>query len=414
MTSHADTSRSSSRSTGEQRLITLVRTCLRIYLWLLAPRTAPQRLVHADRLKVLLTGTFHSSNWAIAHLHPLAQALGQGELIIVTTYPLQERKGLRVVQPPSWLRRLAGDVGARLLMFVWTAVRLRPDIVGGFHLLFNGMVAALVGRLVNAATMYFCVGGEAEVVGGGIRSENRLLGRLTAPEPGLEQQLIDVVKRFDIIVTMGTGAARFYRDRGVRGHLYTNGGGIDTTRFVPGPQADKTIDVLFVGRLAPIKRVDRLLDAVYSAGATRRLKVTIVGAGECAEALAQRSTELGINDCVTFAGQQSDVGSFLRRSRVFALTSDSEGVSLSMLEAMISGVVPVVSAVGDLGDVVQDGVSGYLVQDLEPVTFAARFLTLLDDAALLDSMSERARQRAGEFSLEASAASWTALFRTLA
>ena len=107
------------------------------------------------------------------------------------------------------------------------------------------------------------------------------------------------------------------------------------------------------------------------------------------------------------------MGSFLRRSRLFALTSESEGVSLSMLEAMISGVVPVVSEVGDLGDVVKDGDSGFLVADLAPKTFAQRFLTLLDDDVRLLTMSEHAQHRAREFSLEASAASWQALFKDL-
>jgi len=63
---------------------------------------------------------------------------------------------------------------------------------------------------------------------------------------------------------------------------------------------------------------------------------------------------------------------------------------------------------------VQDGDSGFLVADLDPVSFAQRFLTLLNDQQRLLAMSDRAQQRAREFSLEASAASWKALFRTLA
>lgn len=240
-----------------------------------------------------------------------------------------------------------------------------------------------------------------------------MLGKLSAPEEAIEQLLLDVVKRFDIIVTVGTGAADFYRTTGIAGYLYRNGGGIDTRRFQPGRPADKDMDVLFVGRLAPIKRVDRLLDAVFSAKPSRQLKVVIVGAEECLAELENRARELGIETCVTFAGQQSDVGSSLRRSRVFVLMSESEGVSLSMLEVMISGVVPVVSDVGDLADLVQDGDSGFLVADLASKTFAQRFLTLLDEDERLAAMSERAQQRAREFSLEAIAASWQSLFKKL-
>ena len=59
----------------------------------------------------------------------------------------------------------------------------RPDVIGGFHLLVNGLLACLLARLSGARSLYFCVGGPAEVLDGGLLSENRIFGRLQHPDP---------------------------------------------------------------------------------------------------------------------------------------------------------------------------------------------------------------------------------------
>ena len=58
---------------------------------------------------------------------------------------------------------------------------------------------------------------------------------------------------------------------------------------------------------------------------------------------------------MSFVGHQEDVAAWLSKSRVFVLTSDSEGLSLSMMEAMMCGLPAVVSDVGDLGDLSKMG-----------------------------------------------------------
>jgi L-malate glycosyltransferase len=119
---------------------------------------------------------------------------------------------------------------------------------------------------------------------------------------------------------------------------------------------------------------------------------------------------LGLEQNVTFAWHQENVESWLRRSRIFVLTSDSEGLSLSMMEAMMSGLPAVVSNVGDLGDLVQDGVNGFLVPRRSPQAFADCIVELLSDHEKLAAFSAAAHRSALRYETRAAVACWDRLF----
>jgi len=162
-----------------------VRLLMRVYGVLL--RTAGalphRRRQPADGYDILLTGTFFSDNWVRSHLLPLAESVHCRRVRMVATAQVPAMPKVEGVYPPTWLIKSVGELGARLLFFIWTAIRTRPHIVGGFHLLINGLLAPLLGRLVGARSMYFCVGGPVEVLDGGIWGGNRLFSRLGSPDP---------------------------------------------------------------------------------------------------------------------------------------------------------------------------------------------------------------------------------------
>jgi glycosyltransferase involved in cell wall biosynthesis len=370
----------------------------------LGPRTRP---VPAEGADILLTGTFYSDNWVRSHLYPLSLAANCRRIVVVATYPVPAMEKVELVQPSRWLTRLTGDVVARLATFSWTAIRRRPDVVAGFHLLLNGLAAGMLARLVGARAMYFCVGGPNETVDGGIHADNRLFDRLEVPDAVVERYLDEIVDSFDLVITMGTGAVRHYRQKGVRAAFRVIAGGIDGRRFHDGAVEDPSVDVVFVGRLAPVKRVDLLLQAL---DIVRRehplLKAVIVGDGELREPLARLTRELDLERNVTFAGASRDVEGWLRRSSVFVLTSDSEGLSLSLMEAMRCGLPAVVSHTGDLGDLVEDGVNGYLVPERTPDAFAAAIAGLVGDRSRRARFSAAATTAAARYDVAAVSRLW--------
>lgn len=401
------------RSAGQTGLLLVLHVYLAVHLglvrlfgWLRKSR----KRAAADRpVEVLLTGTFYSDNWVLAHIRPIAMSPATSTVRVVTTYEFAATDGVCAVVPSPRLRRVCGDVGARLLTFCYEAVRSRPDFVGGFHLLFNGLVASLVGRATGAQVLYFCVGGPAEVQGGGLRSENRLFEKIGTPSKGLEANLLAALEHFDHIVTMGVSARQYFRDHSVSTPISVVSGGIDLPAFTPAAERTE-FDVIFIGRLAPIKRVDLFVDMVAMLREENDgIRAAIVGDGAERGAIEEQIRAQNLGSNIELAGFQPNPLEWLRRSRVFLLTSDSEGLSLALMEAMAAGLPAVVSDVGDLDNLVVDGENGFLVKERSPDAFARKVSKLLNQPSLLTSASSKARLSAEEFSVEKCSTLWKSI-----
>ncbi len=352
---------------------------------------------------LLLTGTFHSSNWINAHLQPMLDSSRFQRVVMVSTSAVDFPEAVEVLRPPSWLRRIGGDVGSRLLMFIFMSLRLRPQMVGGFHLLFNGLAAILLARVIGARSLYFCVGGPAEVCDGGLLSENKLFARIGKASPRIERQLLRAVGHADAVVCMGSNAAAFMRERTDARLVVVNPGCVPHRPF---RRVQKRYDLVFLGRLAPIKNVPLLLESIARLRA-ENLPVTlaVVGDGDQRPMLEAKARDLGIADLVTFAGMQTDTEQWLAESRVFVLTSISEGLSLSLMEALSSALPAIVPDVGDLGDLVKDHYNGRLLTpgDVEELTQAIR--AMLSDGQY-EKLSRAAAQSAAYVSPARAAARW--------
>ena len=324
---------------------------------------------------------------------------------MVTTSPLPPLAKVHAVMPPRWLVATAGAVPARLLTFVAVAVRSRPDVVGGFHLLINGLVAGLLARVVGAESWYFSVGGPTELVDGGVHGENAYFARLRVPDAVVERLLLDAVRHFDVVITMGGGAARFLRGHGVTAPIEVVPGGIDRSVFT-GHRRAAEFDVVLVARLVPIKQIDLFIRVIALLREHRAVTAAIVGDGPLRSALQQQAADLGVSAAITFAGRQSDVPGWLTRSRIFVLTSESEGLALSMMEAMMCGLPAVVPRVGDLAELVSDGQNGYLIDPPDAAGFASAIGRLLDDDARYAAFSAAAARAALTCTVEATTATW--------
>lgn len=136
---------------------------------------------------------------------------------------------------------------------------------------------------------------------------------------------------------------------------------VDLERFCPGRDVGKR-DIITVGQLIHRKRMDVLIDAVAflkARGTPRRL--TILGRGPLEQALRRQVQRLGVEDWVEFVGHVDNVEQFLLGARVFSLASEWEGVPFALMEAMASGLIPVVTDVGTIADWVRHGQNGFVV-----------------------------------------------------
>ena len=100
---------------------------------------------------------------------------------------------------------------------------------------------------------------------------------------------------------------------------------------------------------------------------------------------------------VIFLGQRTDVSELLCSTDVFIQYSTSEGLSLSILEAMAHGVACIVSDVGGNSELIQSGQSGFLVDPNNLDLLESRLREVISNAGLRKYIAEGARSRAGEF-----------------
>jgi len=373
-----------------------------------------RRAIPSTGCEILLTGRFDSQNWILNHLGPLAASERCSRLWMVSTNSVPTLPGVVPIHPSRCLMRVVGVTPARLLTFLWVAMKRRPHIVGGFHLTFNGMAAAIVGRLAGARSMYFCVGGPPELRDGGVHADDHAFAKMETPDGVVEQRLVKIVSQSDMVITMGTRAVTFLREKGVKTAINVVSGGIGSQRFHPNGQSP-SVHVILTGRLAHIKRIDVFLRAIREvADEMPNVRAVVVGDGPLRDELNSLASDLGLSSNVEFVGRKDDVEVWLRLARVFVLTSDSEGLSLSLMEAMMCGLPAVVSNVGDLGDLVENGVNGYLVPRRSPELLAQRLVELLSDRDKLDAFSKAARRSALRYETKATAKRWDDILGSLA
>lgn len=132
--------------------------------------------------------------------------------------------------------------------------------------------------------------------------------------------------------------------------------------------------------LRPVKRIDRFLEVASKVlpkiGNARFL---ILGEGELREQLEKQAGSLGINDQVKFLGHVSDVSSYLPLFDIGVLTSESEGLSNTLIEYLYFGVPAVAFDIGGNGEVIEDGIGGYLVTEGDTSSMADKIVRLLTD-----------------------------------
>jgi len=152
--------------------------------------------------------------------------------------------------------------------------------------------------------------------------------------------------------------------------------------------------VMQVARFHPVKDHETSLRAfALVADRLTRAKLVLVGDGEGRAACEALARELGVADRVVFTGVREDVAVLLPAADVFVLSSLSEGVSVTLLEAMAAGVPICATRVGGNGEVVDHGRTGLLSPRRDPGTLAEHVASLLSDPHRRAAMGEAGRRR---------------------
>lgn len=171
-----------------------------------------------------------------------------------------------------------------------------------------------------------------------------------------------------------------------------------------------------VGRLVAQKNQALLLEAFKPiADARPDVFLVLAGDGDLRAALRQQIEQLRLKDRAFLLGNRGDVPKVLGSLDIFALSSDNEGHPIALLEAMAAGCPCVVTDVPGNKDVIEEGVTGWLVPPRDATALNAALRKLLDDTSLAQTAGVTARETVrAKFSVQQMCRQYETLWRQLA
>ena len=180
--------------------------------------------------------------------------------------------------------------------------------------------------------------------------------------------------------------------------------GVDTRRSFPVAVRTRANKFLYTGRLSVEKGLSVLFESLkLLRDAGRDFELTLVGDGVDRNRLEALARELAIDRHLVFAGyrSQEEVVEYLRRSDIFILPSFAEGVPVSLMEAMVTGVPVVATTVGGVAELVESERTGLLVPPADSKALAQAIARYQDDHELRRRMAAHGRERViAQFNIE--------------
>ena len=156
----------------------------------------------------------------------------------------------------------------------------------------------------------------------------------------------------------------------------------------------KRKEIVTVGRLEPQKNQKLLIEAFYLFRQTHPdYKLHIFGTGSLERELKGQVVRLGLQDAVEFKGNVENIHYQIREAALFVLSSDYEGLSNALLEAMMMGLPCISTDCLGSDDIIDDGESGIIVGRGDVYALAAAMHKLIDDQGLAKAYAAEAHRR---------------------
>ena len=311
----------------------------------------------------------------IRHLrHQIRFTLGCGEAGYLITEA--EKMGVETIVVPHLKRPISPLTDLRCVRALKRILaRQNPDLVH-LHSSKSGVVGRLAARSVNLKSLFTAHGWAFTEGSGLVRRSYGLIIEWVMARFG---DGIIAVSRYDYRLARKYGVIGSGVPGNDRSWLIRNGARAIQVEEETQQRGDKPVRLLHVGRLERAKNQRLLIEAVSMI--ERDFSLTIVGNGLLRPGLDESVDRYGLADRVTFA-ESPQVDPYFADADIFVLSSSYEGLPLAILEAMSAGLAVVATDVGGVGEVVSDGISGFLVNRGDARGISEKLTRLIDDEEL--------------------------------
>ena len=214
----------------------------------------------------------------------------------------------------------------------------------------------------------------------------------------------------DVLITINTEDYEIAKKFKVNRIEYVPGVGIDTDKFknieVNRTEKRESLGVseddfmiISVGELNKNKNHQVIIRAIAKLR-NEKIKYVLCGQGPLETELRELAKELDVENQVKFLGFRKDVPDLMKVADLFAFPSYREGLSLSLMEAMASGLPVVCSEIRGNTDLIEDGKGGYLVEPSDVEGFAKYIKELIEDSRLKSEFGDFNHKKIENYSIE--------------
>ena len=337
-----------------------------VHVETLSVRKPPAREVVSDEVRAERQSTYY-----LLPANPLRMAAAHLGLLFGSPGRYFSALGLALATRPPGLKALVWQA-AYFLEAGLVARRLRDHDLSHLHNHFSNSSCsvAMLASALGGFTYSFTMHGPAEFY---------------EPKYWRVDEKVRRAKFVACISQFARSQAMVFAPQEHWGKLHVVHCGVALEQFTPSRHEGRGTRLLFVGRLAAAKGLPVLLDAVAQLTKTRPdVLLRVAGDGPDRAKLEAQAKQLGIRRNVESLGYQSQaqVRELLQQTDVFAMASFAEGVPVVLMEAMAAGVPVVATHIAGVPELVEDGVSGFLVPPGDPAALSEKVSFLLDDAEL--------------------------------
>lgn len=193
----------------------------------------------------------------------------------------------------------------------------------------------------------------------------------------------------------------------IKGKSYVIGNPIEVNEELGTPDGNL---IVTAGRLIAQKNHAMLIDAVaLLKNDFPDIKAIIYGSGNLETALNEKISKLGLSDTVNLGGSVKDIHRRIKNSAVFVMTSEFEGLSNALIEAMTLALPCISTDYPGVSEIISDGENGLIVPRGNSEALANAIRTILKDRELREKLSQNAKKTSENYKTDVVIGKWEAV-----
>lgn len=274
--------------------------------------------------------------------------------------------------------------------------KLSPGLIIGIYEIPHGLLAVLTARILKVPSVVSIIGNPGYKK---LRKGFRLSLTLW------------ILRNCDYVTVTGTNSREVLVRKGIENKkIFILPNTLDF-RLFEGLSLNKKYDLISLGRITGEKHLDVFVELIAILKKQNpEIKGAIGGTGPQLRIISDLVKRLDLVSNIDIKGfvPEKDLVTFFNLGKIFVLTSETEGFPRTIIQAASCGIPVVASRVGDIDDVIDHNINGFLIDDYRNIAeYAERAVQLLNDSTLYNSFSERLNRKVRmQFIVENASSVW--------